>query len=262
MKNLYLSTVGLLLLLGACAQSKSDTLVVGMELAYPPFETKNSEGDPIGVSVDLAYALGEFLGKKVVIENTAWTGLIPALQTGKVDIVISSMTITEDRKAQVEFSDPYAQARIAMLVNINSPVNSITDLNQPGRVVSVKQGTSPFLFAQKNLTNAVVNSFSSESAALTEVLQGKADALLYDQLTIYNNYQRNRETTKMLAIDQDVKEIEQWGMAIKKGNTQLVSQVNEFLIEYKANNGFDTLTKKYLEVEKQEFDKQGLEFFF
>ncbi|MGL5955687.1 MAG: transporter substrate-binding domain-containing protein [Brevinema sp.] len=262
MRNWYLSIVALFLLLGACAQSKSDTLIVGMELAYPPFETKNQEGKPIGVSVDLAYALGEFLGKKVIIENTAWTGLIPALQTGKVDIVISSMTITEDRKQQVEFSDPYAQARIAMLVNINSPVNSIADLNQKGRVVAVKQGTSPFLFAQKNLTNALVNSFSSESAVLTEVLQGKADAFLYDQLTIYNNFQRNQETTKMVAIDQDVKDIEQWGMAIKKGNTELVTKVNEFLADYKAKNGFDTLTKKYLEVEKQEFDKYGLEFFF
>ena len=81
-------------------------MVVAMELAYPPFETKDDAGNPIGVSVDLAKAFGESIGREVVIENIAWDGLIPALQTGKVDMIISSMTITADRKEVVDFSDP------------------------------------------------------------------------------------------------------------------------------------------------------------
>ena len=80
-----------------------DTLVVAMELAYPPFETKDADGNPSGVSVDFAKAFGEYIGKDVVIENIAWDGLIPALQTGKADMVMSSMTITDERKRKGGF---------------------------------------------------------------------------------------------------------------------------------------------------------------
>lgn len=68
-----------------------------MELAYPPFETTDENGDPAGISVEMAYALGEYLDRPVRIENMAWSGLIPALTTGKIDIILSSMTITEER---------------------------------------------------------------------------------------------------------------------------------------------------------------------
>ncbi|OOO00419.1 MAG: hypothetical protein ATN35_07440 [Epulopiscium sp. Nele67-Bin004] len=98
----------LVFLCAACVQDNK--LVVAMELAYPPFETKDTDGNPYGVSIDIANALGEYLGRDVVIENMAWSGLIPALQTGQADIIISSMGIINDRKDQVTFSDPYAQS--------------------------------------------------------------------------------------------------------------------------------------------------------
>lgn len=75
-------------------------LVIGMELAYPPFETTDTDGNPAGVSVDLAKDLGKALGRPVRIENMAYSGLIPALQTKKIDAIISSMTITDERKKQ------------------------------------------------------------------------------------------------------------------------------------------------------------------
>lgn len=121
--------------------SKVKPLVVGMELAYPPFETKDDKGEPSGISVDLAKALGEYLERPVKIENTNWDGLIPSLQTGKVDVVISSMTITEERKEVVDFSDPYSRSYLALLVNQNSGITTVEDLNQKGMVIDVKKGT-------------------------------------------------------------------------------------------------------------------------
>ena len=111
----------------------SEPLVVAMELAYPPFETRDEAGEPAGVSVDLIKAFGEYAGRQVRIENTAWDGLIPALQTGKADIVISSVTITEERKELIDFSDPYADALLAILANADSGITSIDDLNQAGK---------------------------------------------------------------------------------------------------------------------------------
>lgn len=258
-KNI-LSTLLMFVFVACGTEKNDDKLIVGMELAYPPFETKDNEGNPMGVSVDIANALGEYLGKEVVIENTAWAGLIPALQTEKVDIIISSMTITDDRKKTVDFSDPYAQVLLALLVNTQSPVNSLEDLNQKGRIVAVKQGTTPFIFANEYLTNAKINSFTSESVAVTEVVQGKADAVIYDQLTIYKNHQLYPDTTKIVPMTMANTDV--WGMAVKKGNTELLKKVNEFLAEFKSEEGYAKITQKHLTVEKEEFDKYGLSFFF
>jgi len=241
-------------------ESKKKTLTVGMELAYPPFETKDEQGNPSGISVDLAYALGEYLGRPVQIENTNWDGLIPSLQTGKVDVVISSMTITDERKDVVDFSVPYAKSYLALLVNKNANINQAEDLNQPGKVVDVKKGTTGNIYATKNLTNATVNALSSETACVTEVTQGKADAFIYDQLTIYRQNKANPDTTKAILIP--FQDSESWGIAVNKGNEELLIQIDSFIEEFKAQGGFVELTDKYLKEEKQTFDALGFPWFF
>ena len=106
------------------------TLKVAMELAYSPFETKDDAGNPEGLAVDFIRDFGAAYGYDVQIENTAWDGLIPSLQSDKADLVISSMTITDERKQSVDFSDAYAMAQLAILANADSGVTSIDDLNQ------------------------------------------------------------------------------------------------------------------------------------
>ncbi|HAZ06898.1 MAG TPA: amino acid ABC transporter substrate-binding protein [Acetobacterium sp.] len=241
-------------------ESEKKMLTVGMELAYPPFETKDEQGNPSGISVDLAYALGEYLGRPVQIENTNWDGLIPSLQTGKVDVVISSMTITDERKDVVDFSVPYAKSYLALLVNKNANINQAEDLNQPGKVVDVKKGTTGNIYATKNLTNATVNALSSETACVTEVTQGKADAFIYDQLTIYRQNKANPDTTKAILIP--FQDSESWGIAVNKGNEELLIQIDSFIEEFKAQGGFVELTDKYLKEEKQTFDALGFPWFF
>lgn len=235
-------------------------LVVGMELAYPPFETKDSEGNPSGVSVDLAKALGEYLDRPVTIENINWDGLIPSLQTSKVDVVISSMTITDERKKVVDFTEPYAHSYLALLVNNHSDVNAIQDLDHKDKVVAVKKGTTGYIYANKYLTKATINAFSSENVCVTEVIQEKADAFIYDQLTIYRQNQLNKETTEAILIP--FQESENWGMAVKKGNTELLDKINEFIKGFKSEGGFDDLTDKYMEEEKETFDQLDFPWFF
>lgn len=248
-------------LLAGCGSSKSaDKITVAMELAYPPFETKDDAGDPTGISVDFAKAFGEYIGKEVVIENIAWSGLIPSLQTGKADFVISSMTITEARKEEVDFSNPYANAYLAILANKDSGIESIDDLNQPEKKIAVKTGSTGFFYAQSNLPNAEIIALEDESACVTEVAQGKADGFLYDQLTIYRNQQNNPDTT--VAIFIPFQDVENWGVAVKKGNTELLEQLNEFIESYKNEGGFDGLTQKYLSEEKKAFDELGFKWFF
>jgi polar amino acid transport system substrate-binding protein len=246
--------------ISGCAQKKSNELVVGMELAYPPFETKDEYGDPTGVSVDFAKAFGEYAGRPVRIENISWDGLIPALQTGKVDLVISSMTIKEERLEKIDFSRPYAKSLLALLVNSRSDVSKAEDLNREGKIVAAKTGSTGQIYAQKNLTKSKIVSFPDESACVTEVSQGKADAFIYDQLTIYRNNKKNPDTTKAVYIP--FQGVEYWGVGVKKGNQELLEQINAFIDEFYVKKGFDAITEKYLKEEKQAFDRNGFEWFF
>lgn len=255
-----LMLTGLLVLTGCAGEETSEKITVAMELAYPPFETKDSGGNATGVSVDFAKAFGEYIGKEVVIQNTAWDGLIPSLQTGKADMVISSMTITDARKEEVDFSTPYANALLAILANKEAGIQSVDELNQPGKKVAVKTGSTGFFYAQSNLKHAEIISLADESACVMEVAQGKADGFLYDQLTIYRNNQQNPDTTSAIFIP--FQNVDQWGVAVKKGNTELLAQLDEFIAEYAADGGFDQLTEKYLAEEKKAFEALGFKWFF
>ena len=236
-------------------------LVVGMELQYPPFEMSDKQGRPSGVSVDLAYALGEYLGREVVIENIAWDGLIPSLKTGKVDLIISSMTITKQRAKTIDFSVPYAQSNLAILTNPSSGVKNIEDLNQKGKTIAVKKGTTGHVYAGKYLTNADLLVFDKENAAVLEVIQKKADGFLYDQLTIYKNWNKHQDKTVAL-LEPFQSSPEHWGMAIKKGNSELKAKVDSFVTKAKGDGTFDKLSKKYLTEARATFDKLGIKFFF
>ena len=235
-------------------------LTVAMELAYPPFETKDEQGNPSGVSVDFMKDFGEYIGKEIRIENISFDGLIPSLQTGKADMVMSSMTITEERKETVDFSEPYANALLAVLTNKDSQITSVDDLNQEGKKVAVKTGSTGYLYAQEHLKNAEIIALQDESACVMEVSQGKADGFIYDQLTIYRNWQNNLDTTNAVFIP--FQDVEPWGIAVKKGNTELLDQLNEFIETYREDGGFEELTEKYLSEEKEAFEELGFQWFF
>lgn len=205
-------------------------------------------------------AFGEYIGREIKIENTAWDGLIPALQTGTADLVISSMTIRPDRAEQVDFSDPYANALLAVLVNKNTDASSIEDLNREGMKLAVKAGSTGHLYAESNLQNAELMALPDESACVIEVAQGRADGFIYDQLTIYRNWQKNLDTTEAIFIP--FQEPEKWGIAVQKGNSELLEQVNAFLKEFREEGGYDKLAETYLSEEKKAFDELGFQWFF
>ncbi len=247
-----------MVLAGMATAAEKDTLTVGMELAYPPFEMTDTAGKPSGVSVELAQELGKALGRKVVIENTAFDGLIPALKTGKIDLIISSMTANEERAKSIDFSDAYLSTGLCLLVKKGSNVAGIKDLDLPGRTVAVKKGTTGHSYAAKNFKQAKVLVLDKESAAVLEVVQGKADAFIYDQMSTYQNWQRNQSTTKALLVPFQK---ESWAVGIRKGNEPLRAKVNAFLKEFRAKGGFDRLGDKYLKEQKDAFKQLGYPFY-
>jgi len=233
-------------------------LVVGMELAYPPFEMTDANGKPDGVSVQLAKELGKALGRPVEIKNMSFDGLIPALKTGKIDLIISSMTATEERAKSIDFSDPYLTTGLCLLVNSQVRGATIADFDQPGRTIAVKKGTTGHIYAASHIKQASLLVLDKEAAAVLEVVQGKADAFIYDQMSTYQNYQRNKNTTRPVLKPFQT---ESWAIGIRKGNDELKAKINRFLADFRRSGGFSKLGDRYLKEEKEAFKLLGFPFF-
>ncbi|MBK1883626.1 transporter substrate-binding domain-containing protein [Luteolibacter pohnpeiensis] len=244
------------LLLG-CKREADNTLRVGMELTYPPFETQDSAGNPAGVSVDIAKALAADLGRPLKIVPMEFQGLIPALKTGTIDMVISSMTATDSRRQSIDFSEPYAFTCLALLVAKDSNIQSVEDLKAPGRRIAVKSSTTGESWATEHLPNAKRTAFSDDAACVLEVAQGRADAFIYDQLSILRYHKKNPDTTR--AILQPFTE-EGWAVGIAKNHPELLSQTNAFLTKFRADGGLEKLVEKYLAQEKAEMESLNLQF--
>jgi polar amino acid transport system substrate-binding protein len=251
-----------LLASAGCGEKSSTTgtgavLRVGMDLSYPPFEMQDKSGNPDGVGVRLAEALAANLGRPLKIVPMEFSGLIPALKTGNVDLILSSITATDERRQSIEFSNPYAFTGLALLVRKDSDIQSIEDLKKPGRSVTAKTATTGETWAIKNLPDAKRVVFEDQTACVLEVAQGRADAFIYDQLSIYQYAEENKETTRGL-LKPFVEE--SWAIGIAKGNGELLGQVNAFLDEFRKQDGFGKLGERYLQKEKKFLEAAGVPF--
>ncbi|MFN9368144.1 MAG: transporter substrate-binding domain-containing protein [Planctomycetia bacterium] len=243
----------------ALAIAAEPPLRVGMELSYPPFEMTDRQGRPTGVSVRLAEELARHLGRELVIENIPFDGLIPALRTGRIDCIISSLTATPERAKTIAFSEPYLTTGLALLVAAKSPVQSAADLDAPGRVIAVKKGTTGHQYAATAIKKARLLVLDKESAAALEVTQGKADAFVYDPLSVYQHHKRHPDTTRPLLTPFRA---ETWAVGHRPGNDDLKRRVNEFLEKFRADGGFERLGDEFLAEEKAYFKKHAIPFFF
>lgn len=254
--------IAMLALVG-CQKEESeeaDVLKVGMELKYPPFETKDEEGNPTGASVMLAEALGKYLGMDIEIVETDYGSLIPALEQGTIDVIISSMTITPAREEVVDFSDPYTNSQLMMLVYKDSIVQSPDDLNNPDVIIASKTGTIGALWAAEYAPNAQIRNIDEEASAVLEVAQGKADVFIYDPLSIIRHHENYKDTTR--AVLEPLPNTKGWGIAMRKGEDALREKINAFIAEAKTDGTYDDIRETFLKDKIKEFEDYGLEFFF
>jgi polar amino acid transport system substrate-binding protein len=239
------------------ASTSQTPLRIGMDLSYPPFEMLDASGRPDGAGVRMAGELAAHLGRRLQVVPMEFSGLIPALQTGNIDLVLSSMTATDERRKSIDFSEPYAFTGLSLLVAKNSDIQSADDLKKPGRVIAAKAATTGETWAIDHLPQARRVVFEDQSACVLEVVQGRADAFIYDQLSIFNYAKQNPDTTRGL-LKPFVEE--SWAIAVAKGNDDLRGQVNDFIETFRARNGFAGLGDQYLQEEKRFLEAQGIPF--
>ncbi|MDY0347180.1 MAG: transporter substrate-binding domain-containing protein [Acholeplasma sp.] len=262
---LLLTLVTSIFILSACNTSGERPLRVGMDLRYPPFETVNTSNDPEGISVDVALALGEFLGREVEIVNTNFASLIPALNAGDIDIIIASMSITEERKQSVDFSNPYFYFKIISLVNKTfATENSITEDSTVEDLLAITDASYVGIASQVSATipasyGKTVIEATDLSTAVESVAQGTSDILLMSANPVVDGYKANTETTLVVWDPFVASPI---GMAVKKGNDALLADANRFIETFDDEGGlYDVLSEKWDALLLEKLGRYGLEFY-
>ena len=204
--------------------------VVGMELSYPPFEMRSPDNKPDGISVRMAEDLAARLGRPLEILDVEWNGIIPALKSGKIDAIISSMTRTPEREQAIAFSDGYVTNGLCMLVGRDSTIQSAGDLEPGTHKVAVKLATTGHQWARSELPGVTLITLDDSASCALEVVQGKADAFIYDQISIYQYWKKFEDKTR--PILNPIRE-ETWAIGLRQEDTGLLSEVNSFLAAYR-----------------------------
>ena len=219
-------------------------LRVGLEAGYVPFEIRDRQGNIIGFDVDLAKKMASELKVRLSFVNTQWDGIIPALLTDKFDILMSGMTITPERNAQVNFSAPYITVgQTALLAGKHKgKVLHAKELDDPKYTVATKLGTSGDIVSGRLLPRAKIKKFETEADAALEVKNGRADAFVYDlpYLAVYAN--QYPEGVFMLP---EAFTKEDLGWAIKKGDPDFLNWLDHFIVSIKNDGTYDVLYNRW-----------------
>ena len=244
--------MGLVFSTAGCSKKAADNtkaakpvLNVGTEATYAPFEfTQN--GEYVGFDMDLIRAIGAAEGYDVKINPLGFDALIPAVQAGTVDCCISSMTIKEDRAKVVDFSNPYFTAGLIIAVNQNTTnINGLDDLK--GKRLAAEVGTTG-LDASNSVKakdpKTTVKVFDSVGEAFMELEKGGVDAVIND-FPVTSYYVQTTGKDKVKMVGQVFSAQDQYGIGVKKGNTDLLNKINDGLAKLKANGEYDNIYKKW-----------------
>jgi len=228
----------------ASAPAPARVYVVGTDAAYAPFESQNEKGEIVGFDIEVVQAIAKKAGIEVKFVNTPWEGIFNALGQGDRDMVVSAVTITEERKGTMDFSDPYFDAQQLIAVKETSKVAKFADLKR--LKVGVQTGTTGDEAVSKLLgkTNTNIKRFESTPLALTELEAGGVDAVVADNGVIIHYVANNPGGKFKTVADKDFVP-EQYGIALKKGNTELLAKINKGLAEIKADGSYDAIFSKY-----------------
>ena len=238
--------------LAACAstskteETASAKLTMATEATFPPYEYY--DGDAIvGIDVEVAQAIAEKLGMELEVTDIAFDSIIPGIQTGKYDMGMAGMTVTDERKEQVNFSDSYATGVQVVIVKDDSPITSVDDLFADGAstVVGTQAGTTGCIYATSDIEDVglgTVKSFGKTTDAVEALKNGQVDCVILD----------NEPAKALVAANEGLHildteyAVEDYAIAIAKENTDLLEKVNKALSELTADGTLQSIVDKYI----------------
>ena len=226
--------------------SQKSTLIMGTNAEFPPFEFISDNGiveNFHGIDVAIAKEIAANLGMELKIENMEFESIIPSLKTGKVDVGIAGMTIKPDRQENVDFTDTYYKATQVMIVREDSPIQSAADLTD--KKVGVVLGYTGDTMVSDMNANISIERYKKGVDAVVELKNGKLDAVVIDSAPA-DAFVAKNEGLKVVS-DSEAFEGEEYAMAVKKGNTELLDKLNAELKKLKESGKIDEISQKYID---------------
>ena len=227
----------------ACGAPAEETLTMGTNAAFPPYEFMDDAGNVVGIDAEIAAAVAEKLGMKLEIKDMAFDSLITAVSTGSVDIVLAGMTVTEERKESVNFSDSYATGVQVVIVTEDSTIATIEDLKD--KKIGVQTGTTGDIYCAGDYGEDAVARYDNGALAVAALQNGQVDCVVIDNEPAKAFVEAN-EGLKLLDTEYIT---EDYAAAIAKDNTELLDKVNAALAELKAEGKLDEIIGKYIKAE-------------
>lgn len=224
-------------------------IVVGSETTFPPFEFEEN-GEKVGFDMDIIRAIGEVQGYEVEIKYQAFDSLITALQSGHIDCAVSGMSITPERLEAIDFSEPYFDAGLIIAVRSDEQnINDIDDL--AGKKLAAQIGTIGAAAAngvKEKDASTEVRTFQSIGEAFMELEKGGVDAIVNDHpVTAYYIQTTAKDTVKM--VGELFSADDQYGIAVKKGNSEVLNMINEGLAKIRENGTYDEIYDKWFSAQ-------------
>ncbi|MFO1141529.1 MAG: lysine/arginine/ornithine ABC transporter substrate-binding protein [Amaricoccus sp.] len=249
MRRIFAAALGLAvaLALPAVAQEK---LKIGTEAAYKPFAWVEPDGSLTGFDIDIANALCKQMGVECEIVNQSFDGLIPALKVKKIDAIIASMSITDDRKKAIDFAGPYYNVPALFIAPKDSGIELTPD-GMKGKTVGVQRGTTMANYVKKVLPGARVQLYDTSDAANLDLASGRIDLVFADSVVL-TDFLGTPDGAKFAAVGDPVDDPEYLGegagIGIRKGDDELKAKFNDALAAIIASGEYKTINDKYIPV--------------
>jgi polar amino acid transport system substrate-binding protein len=221
------------------------TYIVGIDGQYQPFSYVDSNGNAQGFDVDAMRWIAEKKGMKVSFMPTAWDGIIPALQAKKIDLIYAGMTITPERAEQVNFTAPYWEVNQDVVVRNDSRI-TLEDVKAGKAVIGTQSGCTAAIWIDKNLVSTGKMSrsnlklYDNTPLAVDDLASGRIDAVMYDDLVL-----KDIIANKAVRNIGNIETKEEFGIAVRKSDPELLAALNDGLILLKADPYWQELITKY-----------------
>ena len=223
----------------------SGSISVGLEGTYPPFSFVDTDGKLTGFEVELSEALAKELGVKARLQPTKWDGILAALESKRLDIVVNQVTISDERKKKYDFSEPYTVSGIQALVLTKNKDTIKTAQDLAGKKVGVGLGTNYEQWLKDNVPKAIIKTYDDDPSKFQDLRVGRIDAILIDRLAALEYARKAKDT---IAAG-DAFSRQEAGVALRKGGPELLDAINKALDKLRADGTLKKLSEKYFSAD-------------
>jgi arginine/ornithine transport system substrate-binding protein len=245
--------LGLALLVASAGVAQAADLKVAIDPTYEPFTFKTADGKPTGFDVDIANAICAELKRNCVFVEQVWDSMIPGLQARKYDVIASSLSITEERKRVIDFSDRYYKTPSAIVVKKGTAYTDAASLK--GKRIGVLKGSTQEKWALGELKPAGVNviPYEAQDQVYLDINAGRLDGTVADKVEVHGGFLRKAEGKDYGYVGHDQYEPKYYGdgigIGMRKNQKELKEQINKAIQTIRSNGTYSTIAKKYFDFD-------------